>query len=88
MKRIRKLQLYSNLLLRLTRDYNTLVSKLLSRKSRKPMIKALFREIARFIRSGFGELKISEARYENLLGEADEYHREYLRHLLMHLVIR
>jgi intergrase/recombinase len=52
------------------------------------MIKALFREIARFIRSRFGELRISEARYENLLEEADEYHREYLRHLLMYLVIR
>jgi intergrase/recombinase len=52
------------------------------------MIKTLFREIAGFIRSRSGELGISEARYENLLGEADEYHREYLRHLLMYLVIR
>jgi len=37
------------------------------------MIKTLSREIAGFIRSGFGELKISEARYEDPLGEADEY---------------
>jgi hypothetical protein len=36
------------------------------------MIKVMFREIAGFIRSGFGELKISEARYEDLLREADE----------------
>jgi len=33
------------------------------------MIKAMSKEVARFIRSRFGELKISEARYEDLLGE-------------------
>jgi len=36
------------------------------------MIKTLSREIAGFIRSGSGELKISEARYEDLLSGADE----------------
>ena len=35
-------------------------------------IKVMFRGIAGFIGSGFGELKISEARYEDLLREADE----------------
>jgi intergrase/recombinase len=52
------------------------------------MIKTLPREIARFIRSRFGELKVSEARYENLLGETDEYYREYPSYLLMYLMIR
>jgi intergrase/recombinase len=37
------------------------------------MIKAMPREVARFIQSRFGELKISEAGYEDLLGEADKY---------------
>jgi len=30
----------------------------------------------------FGELKISEARYEDLLSEADEHYSEYLSFLL------
>jgi intergrase/recombinase len=42
------------------------------------MIKAMPREVARFIQSRFGELKISEARYEDLLGEADQYYPSYL----------
>ena len=43
------------------------------------MVKAMSREAARFIQSGFGELRVSEARYENLLGEADEAYPAYLR---------
>jgi intergrase/recombinase len=42
------------------------------------MIRAMPREVARFIQSRFGELKISEARYEDLLGEADQYYPGYL----------
>jgi intergrase/recombinase len=42
------------------------------------MIKAMSREVARFIQSRFGELKISEARYEDLLSEADEHYPRYL----------
>jgi len=45
------------------------------------MIRAMPREIARFIQSRFGELKISEARYEDLLGEADKYFPGYLSYL-------
>jgi len=51
------------------------------------MIKAMSREVARFIQSRFGELKISEARYEDLLGEADHYYQEYLKYLLTHVMI-
>jgi intergrase/recombinase len=39
------------------------------------------REIARFIQSRFGGLKISEAKYEDLLSEADEHYPKYLEHL-------
>jgi intergrase/recombinase len=45
------------------------------------MIQAMPREVARFLQSRFGELKISESRYEDLLAEADEYYPRYLRHL-------
>jgi intergrase/recombinase len=45
------------------------------------MIKAMPREVARFIQGRFGELKISEARYEDLLGEADKYFPGYLSYL-------
>jgi intergrase/recombinase len=39
------------------------------------------REVARFIRSRFGELRVSESRYEDLLSEADECYPRYLEHL-------
>ena len=41
-------------------------------------MKAMPREVARFIQSRFGELRVSEARYEDLLGEADEEYPKYL----------
>jgi len=42
------------------------------------MIKAIPREVARFVQSRLGELRVSEARYEDLLGEADQYYPKYL----------
>jgi intergrase/recombinase len=45
------------------------------------MIRVMPREVARFIQSRFGELKISEARYEDLLSEADQYYSSYLNSL-------
>jgi len=51
------------------------------------MIKAMPREVARFIQNRFGELKISEARYEDLLSEADEYYPKYLSFLQSALVL-
>jgi intergrase/recombinase len=45
------------------------------------MIKSMSREVARFVQSRFGELRISEARYEDLLSEADDYYPEYLSYL-------
>jgi len=52
------------------------------------MVRAMPREVARFIQSRFGELKISEARYEDLLSEADEYYPRYLRLLQNDLLPR
>jgi intergrase/recombinase len=45
------------------------------------MVRAMPREVARFVQSRFGELKISEARYEDLLSEADEHYSKYLGYL-------
>jgi intergrase/recombinase len=45
------------------------------------MIKIMPREVARFVQSRFGELKISEARYEDRLSEADEHYPKYLNYL-------
>jgi len=43
------------------------------------MIKAMEREVAKFVQSRFGELSVSEARYEDLLTEADQAYPSYLR---------
>ena len=42
------------------------------------MIRAIPREVARFIQGRFGELRVSEARCEDLLSEADEEYPRYL----------
>jgi intergrase/recombinase len=39
------------------------------------------REVARFIQSRFGELRISEAKYEDLLNEAGNHYPKYLEKL-------
>jgi intergrase/recombinase len=56
-----------------------LLPKYVRKISWRLMIKVMSREVARFIQSRFGELKISEARYEDLLGEADEYYLRYIK---------
>ena len=43
------------------------------------IVKAMNREAARLIRSRFGELKVSEARYEDLLSEAGQQYPAYLK---------
>jgi len=58
-----------------------LLPKYVRKISWRLMIKVMSREVARFIQSRFGELKISEARYEDLLGEADENYSKYLGYL-------
>jgi intergrase/recombinase len=58
-----------------------ILPKYIRKISWRLMIKIMPREIARFIQSRLGELKISEARYEDLLAEADEYYPKYLEYL-------
>jgi intergrase/recombinase len=60
---------------------NLLPPKYMRKISWRLMIQTMSREIARFIQSRFGELKVSEARYEDLLSEADQYYPKYLEHL-------
>jgi len=55
--------------------------KYMRKASWRLMIKPMPKEVIRFIQSCFGELKISEARYEDLLGEADKYFPEYLSYI-------
>jgi len=55
--------------------------KMLRKVSWRILVQVMPREVARFIQSRFGELKISEARYEDLLSEADEHYPKYLEKL-------
>jgi len=61
------------------RNHDPLLSKYMKKVAWRLMIRVMPREVTRFIQSRFGELKISEARYEDLLGEADQYYPEYLK---------
>ncbi|MEM0235986.1 integrase [Thermofilum sp.] len=61
--------------------HGLLLPKMMRKVAWRLMIQVIPREVARFIQSRFGELKISEARYEDLLSEADEYYSRYLEKL-------
>jgi intergrase/recombinase len=60
---------------------NLLLPRYVRKAAWRLMIRSMPREVARFIQSRFGELKVSEARYEDLLAEADEYYPKYLERL-------
>jgi len=61
--------------------HGLVVPKMLRKVSWRILVQVMPREVARFIQSRFGELKISEARYEDLLSEADEHYPKYLEKL-------
>jgi intergrase/recombinase len=61
--------------------HGLLAPKYMRKAAWRLMIRSMPREVARFIQSRFGELKVSEARYEDLLAEADEYYPKYLERL-------
>jgi len=67
---------------------NLIAPKYMRKISWRLMIKVMPREIARFIQSRFGELRVSEARYEDLLGEADQYYPVYLELLFLQILRR
>ncbi|MCC6014816.1 MAG: integrase [Desulfurococcaceae archaeon] len=60
---------------------NLLLPKYMRKVAWRLMVRVMPREVARFMQSRFGELKVSEARYEDLLSEADTYYPKYLSHL-------
>lgn len=66
---------------RYTKRHSLLVPKTMRKVSWRILVHVTPREVARFIQSRFGELKISEARYEDLLSEADEHYPKYLEKL-------
>jgi len=68
--------------------HGLLAPKYMRKVSWRLMIKVMPREVARFIQSRFGELKISEARYEDLLTEADKLYQRYLDYLQKVLYIQ
>jgi len=63
---------------RYAKRHSLVAPKYMRKVAWRLMVKAMSREAARFIQSRFGELKISEARYEDLLSEADKAYSKYL----------
>jgi intergrase/recombinase len=61
--------------------HNLLLPKMIRKLSWRIMVPAVPREVARFLQSRLGELSISEARYEDLLSEADAAYPRYLEAL-------
>jgi intergrase/recombinase len=61
--------------------HGLLLPKYVRKVAWRLMIRAMPKEVTRFVQSRFGELKVSEARYEDLLAEADEYYPKYLEQL-------
>jgi intergrase/recombinase len=68
-------------IIRYTKRYGLLASKYMRKVSWRLVMKVMPREVVRFIQSRFRELKISKARYEDLLSEADEHYPKYLNYL-------
>jgi hypothetical protein len=66
---------------RYAKKHRLLAPKMMRKASWRIMVQVMPREIARFIQSRFGEIKISEARYEDLLSEADTHYPKYLEKL-------
>ncbi|ADM28749.1 integrase protein [Ignisphaera aggregans DSM 17230] len=64
---------------RYAKRHGLIAPKYMRKVAWRLMVKAMNREVARFIQSRLGELRISEARYEDLLSEADEAYPKYLQ---------
>ena len=73
---------------RYAKRHGLLPPKYMRKVAWRLMVKAMPREVARFVQSRFGELKISEARYEDLLGEADQQYPRYLQVLLQNNILK
>ena len=69
------------------RNHGLLLPKFVRKVAWRLMIRAMPQEVARFIQSRLGELKISEARYEDMLSEADGQYPRYLSYLTSDLAL-
>ncbi|MEM1701537.1 MAG: integrase [Desulfurococcaceae archaeon] len=67
------------------RRRSMVLPKMIRKIAWRIMVQTMPRDVARFIQSRFGELRISEARYEDLLTEADEHYPNYLNRILIYL---
>ncbi|MGB9734512.1 MAG: integrase [Conexivisphaera sp.] len=61
--------------------HDLLAPKYVRKLAWRMMASSMSREVARFVQSRLGELKVSEARYEDLLSEGDEAYPRYLEAL-------
>jgi intergrase/recombinase len=66
---------------RYAKRHGLLVPKMMRKASWRILVQVVPREVARFIQSRFGELRVSEARYEDLVSEADIHYPKYLEKL-------
>jgi len=66
---------------RYVRRHGLVLPKMMRKLSWRVMVSSVPREIARFLQSRLGELSVSEARYEDLLSEADAAYPKYLEAL-------
>ncbi|MEM3954831.1 MAG: integrase [Sulfolobales archaeon] len=73
---------------RYARRHSLTLPKMFRKVSWRIMVQTMPREVARFIQSRFGELRVSEARYEDLLSEADEHYPNYILALRSHELIQ
>ncbi|ABN69676.1 hypothetical protein Smar_0569 [Staphylothermus marinus F1] len=66
---------------RYAEKHGLLLPKYVRKTAWRLMIKTMNMEVARFIQSRFGELRVSEARYEDLISLADQAYPIFLKHL-------
>jgi intergrase/recombinase len=68
--------------------HGLVLPKMMRKLSWRIMVSSVPREVARFLQSRLGELSVSEARYEDLLSEADAAYPRYLEALRARLGLR
>jgi len=78
LKKYAKREVRRQVVRKYAKEHGLVRPKMLRKVAWRLMVKTMPREVARFVQSRFGELKISEARYEDLLTEADSYYPKYL----------
>jgi len=69
------------------REHGLVFPKMLRKINWRILIRAIDKDVPRFIQSRFGELSISEAAYENLLEKADQEYPRALEELRKSMVM-